>query len=99
MLPISDLKISTEALCRLYGCSEAEAPKFAARYEKVLQDLDVAFGPHEVGALFRAPGRPELGGNPTDHQHRPCFLLTVFYFIDELTFFFLANPMIERPLM
>ena len=73
MLPISDLKISADALCRLYGCTEAEAPKFAARYEKVLGDLETAFGPHEVGALFSAPGRTELGGNHTDHQ-RGCVL-------------------------
>ena len=73
MLPICDLKISTETLCRLYGCSEAEAPVFAARYEKVLCDLQEAFGPHETGALFSAPGRTELGGNHTDHQ-RGCVL-------------------------
>lgn len=73
MLPICDLKISPETLCRLYGCSEAEAPVFAARYEKVLCDLQGAFGPHETGALFSAPGRTELGGNHTDHQ-RGCVL-------------------------
>lgn len=69
MLPICDLKIPTEKLCRLYGCAPAEAPKFAARYEKVLSDLEEAFGSHETAALFSAPGRTELGGNHTDHQH------------------------------
>ncbi len=69
MLPISDLKISTDTLCRLYGCSVETAPRFAARYEKVLADLEAAFGPHATGALFSAPGRTELGGNHTDHQH------------------------------
>ncbi len=69
MLPISDLKISTEALCRLYGCKEESAPQFAARYEKVLANLQAAFGDHATGALFSAPGRTELGGNHTDHQH------------------------------
>ena len=73
MLPISQLKVSTETLCRLYGCDEAGAAAFAARYDRVLALLEASFGPHETGALFSAPGRTELGGNHTDHQ-RGCVL-------------------------
>ena len=73
MLPISHLKISTDTLCRLYGCSEEGASAFADRYDRVLALLEETFGPHETGALFSAPGRTELGGNHTDHQ-RGCVL-------------------------
>ena len=73
MLHISELKISKESLCRLYGCTEETAHLFADRYDKVLADLQAAFGHHDTAALFSAPGRTELGGNHTDHQ-RGCVL-------------------------
>ena len=35
----------------------------------MLNGLETEFGCHETAALFSAPGRTEIGGNHTDHQH------------------------------
>ncbi len=55
-----------EKLTYLYG------PKRLARerdrYAYVLERFDTAFG-RPAEAFFTAPGRTELGGNHTDHQH------------------------------
>ena len=50
----------------LYG-REAEAQK--ARYEKVKAGFTETFGPVQNGEWFSAPGRIEIGGNHTDHNH------------------------------
>lgn len=56
-------------LSMLYCCPEQEAKHYADRYLHVLEGLEIAFGEHDVAALFSAPGRTEIGGNHTDHQH------------------------------
>ena len=56
-------------LAWLYGCSEETAVHHADRYVHVLNGLENEFGCHETAALFSAPGRTEIGGNHTDHQH------------------------------
>ena len=38
------------------------------RYEKAVQEFEDLFGPGEV-EIYSAPGRSEVGGNHTDHQH------------------------------
>ncbi len=55
-----------EALDRLYGKVRLEEAR--ARCDAVIAGFEKAFGaaPEE---LFSAPGRTELGGNHTDHQH------------------------------
>lgn len=53
----------------LYCCDEAGALYAAERYSQVLSGLERTYGPHEKAALFSAPGRTEIGGNHTDHQH------------------------------
>ena len=58
-----------EKLVWLYGCEADQVQLYAQRYVQVLDALDAAFGTHEAAALFSAPGRTELGGNHTDHQH------------------------------
>ena len=58
-----------EKLVWLYGCEADQAQLYVQRYVQVLDALDAAFGTHEAAALFSAPGRTELGGNHTDHQH------------------------------
>ena len=58
-----------DQLSWLYGCEQAETEHYAARYARVLDGLDREFGKHETAALFSAPGRTEIGGNHTDHQH------------------------------
>ena len=40
-----------------------------ARYAKALDELTAVFGDREEVRIFSAPGRTEVGGNHTDHQH------------------------------
>lgn len=54
-------------LAALYG--EEEKTRQMARYEKLIKGLYETFGAAEKLALFSAPGRTEIGGNHTDHQH------------------------------
>ena len=56
-------------LAALYCCKPEETPVQAARYEAVLDGLEATFGAHAEAGLYSAPGRTEIGGNHTDHQH------------------------------
>ena len=56
-------------LASLYCCKPEETPAQAARYTAVLDGLEATFGPHAEAGLYSAPGRTEIGGNHTDHQH------------------------------
>ena len=56
-------------LASLYCCAPAETASEAARYAAVLDGLEKTFGPHAEASLYSAPGRTEIGGNHTDHQH------------------------------
>lgn len=58
-----------DTLAWLYCCAPAQAEPFAQRYLYVLEQLEAAYGAHPSAALFSAPGRTEIGGNHTDHQH------------------------------
>ena len=75
MKPISvwkqELADGTHAarLASLYCCAPEATPAQAARYEAVLIGLDTTFGAHTEAGLYSAPGRTEIGGNHTDHQH------------------------------
>ena len=55
-----------ETLQSLYGTAQLEAAR--SRCAGVLEGFARTFG-KEAEALFSAPGRTELGGNHTDHQH------------------------------
>lgn len=55
-----------EKLLTLYGPARLADQK--RRYACVLDSYDDTFG-HPADAFFSAPGRTELGGNHTDHQH------------------------------
>lgn len=57
------------SLEKLYCCDAAGTEAHAARYLAVLDGLERTFGTKEQAALFSAPGRTEIGGNHTDHQH------------------------------
>ncbi len=59
----------TDKLAWLYGCSADATKSIASRYAYILQQLETTFGSHDHAALFSAPGRTEIGGNHTDHQH------------------------------
>ena len=56
-------------LAALYCCTPDETPAQAARYAAVLDGLETTFGAHTEAGLYSAPGRTEIGGNHTDHQH------------------------------
>ena len=59
----------TARLASLYCCSPEQTAAHAARYAAVLDGLDATFGAHTEAGLYSAPGRTEIGGNHTDHQH------------------------------
>ncbi len=62
-----DMARLEEAVASLYG--PADAPAQRERYRALLRGLEETFGHREEIAVFSAPGRTEIGGNHTDHQH------------------------------
>ena len=65
--PLTDFEQLEGALASLYGAGAQT--RQAARYRGLLQGFEDTFGPAERLAVFSAPGRTEIGGNHTDHQH------------------------------
>lgn len=59
----------SEQLAYLYVCDKDKTKKYADRYIEVIDGLEEIFGKADEVALFSAPGRTEIGGNHTDHQH------------------------------
>lgn len=55
-----------DMLKKLYGEANVEAAR--VRCNEVLSGFFDTYG-HEAEAIFSAPGRTEIGGNHTDHQH------------------------------
>ena len=47
---------------------ETLVPEQRARYERAVEKYEELFGPGEI-EIYSAPGRSEVGGNHTDHQH------------------------------
>ncbi len=63
-------KIDIEQIKYIYACSENETPKYINRFKEVVEGFKTTFGyENENMRLFSAPGRTEIGGNHTDHQH------------------------------
>ena len=58
-----------KALAALYGSAPAELDRQRARYCAALEQFELYFGPGRQVQVYSAPGRAELGGNHTDHQH------------------------------
>ena len=56
-----------EKLRYMYAADDA-AP-YAERFMRVIEGYKKTFGDAAEQALFSAPGRTEIGGNHTDHQH------------------------------
>lgn len=57
------------SLAALYGAAESELARQRARYVAALEQFARYYGPGRQVHLYSAPGRTELGGNHTDHQH------------------------------
>ena len=56
-----------EAAAELYAPSAVSAQ--VQRYRRLFSGFAETFGPCGRAAVFSAPGRTEIGGNHTDHQH------------------------------
>ena len=56
-------------LQKLYGSSEEMLARQRARWCAALDGFELYFGPGRQVRIYTAPGRAELGGNHTDHQH------------------------------
>lgn len=52
----------------LYGSDVAELKAQADRYADLMGEFEKTFGADDV-SLFSSPGRTEIGGNHTDHNH------------------------------
>lgn len=62
-------------LTRLYGEKALSMQK--NRYCKTIDEFEKRFGANREIALFSAPGRTEICGNHTDHQHGRVFAASV----------------------
>ncbi len=58
-----------ERLQSVYGCAPSKLPEKGQRLLKLMDAFAGAFGAEGQVGLFSGPGRTELGGNHTDHQH------------------------------
>ncbi len=58
-----------EKLMYLYSCGGDKTGYYADRYIDVINEFEKTYGAADELALFSAPGRTEIGGNHTDHQH------------------------------
>ena len=56
-------------LREVYGCGDRELPEKRARLESLMDRYAGQFGKDGTAGLFSGPGRTEMGGNHTDHQH------------------------------
>ncbi len=52
---------------RLYGADAVQSMR--TRYTQAVQEFTAVFGERDNVRLFSAPGRTEIGGNHTDHNH------------------------------
>lgn len=57
------------AFTRLYGKRPAVLERQRARYIDALEQFAALFGGEREVQLYSAPGRTEIGGNHTDHNH------------------------------
>lgn len=58
-----------EQLEYIYSCNSEKVDFYAERYIDVIDSFTKTYGDAQDIALFSAPGRTEIGGNHTDHQH------------------------------
>ena len=55
-------------IASVYGCEPEKASVYAVRFDRSAENFEKLFGEPDI-SLFSAPGRTEIGGNHTDHQH------------------------------
>ena len=68
---VNDLKEGkySSQFAYVYACDEDNTTKYADRFVEAINEFENIYGKKEQVALFSAPGRTEIGGNHTDHQH------------------------------
>lgn len=54
---------------KLYGGSEETTKHQRMRYVQALESFEELYGADRNAAVYSAPGRTEIGGNHTDHNH------------------------------
>ncbi|MCF8363550.1 MAG: galactokinase [Prolixibacteraceae bacterium] len=59
---------NNETFKKLYGNDQSVLKEQATRYESLMNDFKSTFNNDDVD-LFSSPGRTEIGGNHTDHNH------------------------------
>jgi galactokinase len=59
----------TATFKRLYGADDESVRMQRDRFGRLLSRFTALFGDHDDVRLFSAPGRTEVGGNHTDHNH------------------------------
>lgn len=64
-------QVARDFFSRVYGGDEQAMRKQAGRFENLLKKFNKYFRPVAAGEirLFSVPGRTEIGGNHTDHNH------------------------------
>jgi len=66
---ISEIKLEDIDYKTLYCCNSSEEERYIKRFSGLLKGFSDTFGKDGDIRLFSAPGRTEIGGNHTDHQH------------------------------
>ncbi|MBS5144436.1 MAG: galactokinase [Butyricicoccus pullicaecorum] len=56
-------------LTAIYGCKKAGLPHKRERLLALMDTFEKTYGAEREVGLYSAPGRTEMGGNHTDHQH------------------------------
>lgn len=77
MIPFNQAELSLrtgsmdDTICNVYGCGSGseQLDEYRNRLLHVVDSFRTTFGRKDMIELFSAPGRTELGGNHTDHQH------------------------------
>ncbi len=75
MATAEELKRSIEsgawdtALEKLYGSRAGMLDRQRARYAEAAGEFAALYGAHRPAEIYSAPGRTEIGGNHTDHNH------------------------------
>lgn len=62
-------KLSNIDFKMLYCCNDGDETQYINRFYSLLDGFYKTFGKDDNIRLFSAPGRTEIGGNHTDHQH------------------------------
>lgn len=61
--------VYADKLAVMYGCEPKETGYYAERFATLLDGFTTSFQEAKEVMLFSSPGRIEVGGNHTDHQH------------------------------